>query len=138
VDTEHGQTLSPQDVLALGGWHPAYARVVLIAQNANRAVVLVDGNGDGAELEVEYWSREARWEPGPSSGYGPLGGVAPFVSWQPDDVSVCALGQARPGDPVLIDYAGATHQRIANEFGLWGFVADAPPDGKTELPRLVG
>jgi hypothetical protein len=137
MDTSPGETLLPDVVVGRGGWHPAYARVVLIEQNAHLAVVLVDGNGDGAELEVEYWSRDNEWQPGPTSGYGPLDGLTPFASWQPNDDFVCALGRARPGDLVLIDYAGTTHQRLANEFGLWGFIADARPDGDAELPKLA-
>lgn len=50
--------LSADAVIMVGGWDPRYARVLLIEHEENNALVLVDGNGDGAELELEYWHRD--------------------------------------------------------------------------------
>lgn len=44
--------LSADAVVGAGGWHPQYARVLLIEHDDRNAVVLVDGHGDGAELEL--------------------------------------------------------------------------------------
>lgn len=52
--------LSHYEVLALGGWHRDYARVLITASDGDYGFALVDGNGDGAELEEELW----RWEDG--------------------------------------------------------------------------
>ena len=49
------EALSAQTVIESGGWHPRYARVLLILQLGDEALVLVDGNGDGAEVESEQW-----------------------------------------------------------------------------------
>ncbi len=80
--------LSAEAIIRTSGWHPGYARVLLIEQAGDFAVVLVDGNGDGAELELEYWQRDADglWRGGSSSGYGSLymsGATAgaPVTSW---------------------------------------------------------
>lgn len=86
-------------VIGTGGWHPAYARVILIVADEDVAFVLVDGNGDGSELEMEYWHKEADgWVGGQSSGYGALGGVS-TVTWDAGPM-VCAVGQCDPGDAV--------------------------------------
>lgn len=128
------EPLAPPVVLARGGWHPAFARVLLVEQSGDRALVLVDGNGDGAELEVEYWRRGSQWEELASSGYGPLASVEPFNSWRPDGF-VCAVGRISPGEAILIDYAGSAHRRLANQFGLWGFIQEASLEALDELPK---
>jgi hypothetical protein len=126
--------LSPPVVLARGGWHPAFARVLLVEQSLDLALVLVDGNGDGAEVEVEYWRHDGEWEELASSGYGPLDAIEPFSSWRPDGF-VCALGRTGPGEAVIVDYAGSAHRRLANEFGLWGFIHDGRTETLDELPK---
>jgi hypothetical protein len=55
--------LTEELIIASGGWHPRYARVLLIQQIGDQAIVLVDGNGDGAEVESERWSRTSRGGP---------------------------------------------------------------------------
>jgi len=45
--------LTGDEVLAHGGWHPRYARVLAIASDGGYGFAVVDGNGDGAELEAE-------------------------------------------------------------------------------------
>ena len=71
--------LSAAEIIRIGGWNPRYARVLLIEHDHDFAVVLVDGNGDGAELELEYWQRDADglWHGGSSSGHGPLDRLRP-------------------------------------------------------------
>ncbi len=82
--------LSHRDVLASGGWHPRYARVLITASDGDYGFALVDGNGDGAELEEELWRWEdggpaghGHWEGGSSSGAGPLGYLPPLVAGGP-------------------------------------------------------
>jgi len=50
--------LSPDVVIRYGGWDPRYARVLLIEHDDDQALILVDGNGDGAELETAPRRRE--------------------------------------------------------------------------------
>jgi hypothetical protein len=49
--------LIAQEVLARGGWHPRYARVLAVVSDGDYGFAVVDGNGDGAELDTEIW----RW-----------------------------------------------------------------------------
>ena len=52
--------LSEEDVLGHGGWHPRYARVLAITSGGDYSFAVVDGNGDGAELEAEMWEWSSR------------------------------------------------------------------------------
>lgn len=130
--------LSADAVIRIGGWHPRYARVLLIEHDDHGGVVLVDGNGDGAELELEYWRRsgDGLWGCLASSGHGPLAFLPTFQTWNAVDY-VTAIGRARPKTEVIVEYGGRLHRRRANEFGIWAFVhaADSPDAG--ELPAVV-
>ncbi|HXB46525.1 MAG TPA: hypothetical protein VNW50_02100 [Streptosporangiaceae bacterium] len=48
------RVLSAEAIIRVGGWHPRYARVLLIEHDEDDAVVLVDGNGDGLAGRSEY------------------------------------------------------------------------------------
>jgi hypothetical protein len=129
--------LSADSVIRTGGWHPRYARVLLIEHDEQDAVILVDGNGDGAELELEYWHRgeDGRWHGGGTSGYGPVAFLPRLRAWNAGPF-VAAVGRTQPNAEVTVAYAGEAYRRRASEFGTWGFVhaADSPDTG--ELPRL--
>jgi hypothetical protein len=65
--------LTEEHIIAEGGWHPRYARTVAIATDGDHGLALVDGNGNGAELENEIWLfSDGEWVGGSSSGAGPL------------------------------------------------------------------
>jgi hypothetical protein len=136
MDDRTNAALSPDVVIRSGGWDPRYARVLLIEEDDGQALILVDGNGDGAELELEYWQCHAGgWHPGTSSGHGPLDSLASVNTWNAGEL-VCALGRGSPGSNVRIAYGGRTYSRQANNFGVWGFVhkADSPHAG--EMPAV--
>jgi hypothetical protein len=105
-------------VLESGGWHSAYARVLLTVADENVGFVLVDGNGDGAELEMEYWCRgDNGWEAGSSTGEGPLDDLE-TKRWDAGDM-VCAVGRGVPGESMLLRYDEADCECPVNQFGLW-------------------
>jgi len=130
--------LSAEAIIRTGGWHARYARVLLIEHDDHHAVILVDGNGDGAELELEYWHRDddGLWYGGSSSGHGSLAFLSAFQAWNAGDF-VAAVGRARPNTEVSVQYGDRVYSRRTSEFGIWGFVhaADSPDAG--ELPALV-
>jgi hypothetical protein len=134
---DHIRELTAEAVIHVGGWHPRYARVLLIEHDEQDAVILVDGNGDGAELELEYWHRgeDGRWQGGSTSGYGTLASLPILQAWNAGPF-VAAVGRTQPNAEVTVAYAGEVYRRRASEFGTWGFVhaADSPETG--ELPRL--
>lgn len=56
--------LTTTEVLALGGWHPRYARVIAVASAGAHGFARVDGNGDASELEAKHWLwHEGSWQP---------------------------------------------------------------------------
>jgi hypothetical protein len=130
--------LSAAEIIRIGGWHPKYARVLLIEHDGDYAVVLVDGNGDGAELELEYWQRDADdlWHAGSSSGHGPLDRLRAAQSWDAGPF-VAALGRVRPSAQVSVEYAGRVYRRQGNEFGAWGFIHVADSARRGELPAVT-
>jgi hypothetical protein len=130
--------LSADAIITAGGWHPRYARVLLIEQDDDDALVLVDGNGDGAELELEYWHRDVdgTWSGGSSGGHGPLEFVSSSESWDAGDF-VVALGRVAPAAEVTVNYGGQVYQRTANEFGIWGLIHAADSAHSGELPEVT-
>lgn len=141
--------LSAAALIGVGGWNPAYARVLLIEHDDQDAVVLVDGNGDGAELELEYWHRDGDigavgpdgeravgWRGGATSGHGSLDTLPTQQGWNAG-AFVAALGRVAPGQGVGVAYGGQVHRRAASALGVWGFLhrADSPEAG--ELPVVA-
>jgi hypothetical protein len=124
-------------VIGTGGWHTAYARVILIVADEDNAFVIVDGNGDGSELEMEYWHKAAiGWVGGQSSGYGHLDNVRTAI-WDAGPM-VCAVGSCAPGDAALIRHDGENYECPANQFGIWGFVQKNEVQFMGRLPEVVG
>ncbi len=130
--------LEGEALIRVGGWNPSYARVLLIEHDAHNAVVVVDGNGDGAELELEYWHRDAdgRWRGGSSSGHGPLDRMPALQTWNAGPF-VVALGRAEPSADVSVQYGRELYRRRANEHGLWGFVHTVSSAWGPDLPTVT-
>ena len=130
--------LSADAIITAGGWHPRYARVLLIEQDDDDALVLVDGNGDGAELELEYWHRDVdgTWSGGSRGGHGPLEFMSSSESWDAGDF-VVALGRVAPAAEVIVKYGGQVYQRTANEFGIWGLIHAADSARSGELHEVT-
>ncbi len=138
MDDAAATGLSADVVTRAGGWDPRYARVLLIEQTGVHALVLVDGNGDGAELELEYWRRDSggSWRGETSSGHLSLDSLASAESWSSGDL-VCALGRVGPGSVVRLEYGGWSYRRQANQFGVWGFLHKADSARTGELPTVT-
>jgi hypothetical protein len=137
VKADGVRELSADAVIHTGGWHPRYARVLLIEHDDRVGVILIDGNGDGAELELEYWHRDDDlWHGGATAGHGPLAFLPTFQAWNAGDF-VAAIGRTRPGAAVSVDYGNSRYRRQASELGIWGFVHAADSPDSDELPTVV-
>ena len=101
--------LTAAEVIAKGGWHPRYARVIALASDDGYGFALVDGNGDGSELEAEAWAwADGTWGWGTTSGAGPLDGVGPIrTGGQIDGTAWFAYGSAPGRDTVTIAFDGS-------------------------------
>jgi hypothetical protein len=117
--------LSEEDVLATGGWHPRYVRVLATASDGDYGVAIVDGNGDGAELEEEAWlwdDADGRWAGGSSSGAGPLDHLATIqTGGQVGDASY-AYGRAAARSSVRIRFGGQAFEVPVGPHGVWAFI----------------
>jgi hypothetical protein len=132
------RVLSAEALIRVGGWHPKYARVLLIEHDSDYAIALIDGNGDGAELELEYWyhDRDGFWRGGSTSGYGPLYGLPSEASWNSGEF-VTVVGRAEPGAEVMLEYGGQVYRREASDTGVWGFIHASDSARPDELPAVT-
>jgi len=135
---DRARELSEEAIIRIGGWDPKYARVLLIEEDNNFGLVLVDGNGDGAELELEYWLRDAddMWGGAGSSGHGPLNTLPRSQCWNAGPF-VAAVGRVEPTAYVSLEYAGRRYSRRATDSGTWGFVHAVDPGRRYDVPRVI-
>lgn len=132
-------TLRPADVLAHGGWHPHYVRVLVVASDGDYGFALVDGNGDGAELEAEAWLWDSgQWMPGSSSGAGPLDQVESVRTGGEIGPARYAYGRAPGRQAVTIGFEHRQHEVTVSQYGIWAFVKTASDPASTEVPTLAG
>lgn len=125
--------LTPDDVVAGGGWHPSYVRVLATASDGDAGIAIVDCNGDGAELEEETWLwDDGRWNPGWSSGVGPLDTLSSIEARGHVGDASFACGRA-PGRPsVTISFDGRTFEVPVGQCAVWAFIKAG-----TDTPILV-
>lgn len=115
-------------VLSAGGWDPRYAVTLAVASQGDVGAALIDSNGDGADIDLDVYERDAE---GVWQGVGCAGTA--FLS---DRVAVIS-GRAEPGLIVDIEYAGQRSSIVASAKGWWLFVAVAVP-GMYISPCLIG
>jgi hypothetical protein len=111
--------LTEETVITQGGWRPEYARVLLIQQVGDEAIVLVDGNGDGADVEsVQWFLTDGGWGPGSSGGVGAFD-RRPLWTWGSIGADSYVIGCAEPGHSVAVEWLDSAQQATANELGIW-------------------
>lgn len=132
------EELTAEHVIAAGGWHPGYARVLAIATDGDLALAIVDGNGDGQELEAEIWvSDQTGWAPIVSWGAGPLdlGRPAHDLAHGWSRGAHYAHGVAPDHQTVTITFNGEVHTVEVTPSGVWAFIragrAAVPPPTRT-------
>lgn len=129
--------LSEQEVLTQGGWHPRYARVLAVASDGDFGFAIVDGNGDGAELEAEAWHWDnGSWHNAFSSGAGPLSNLGPLQTGGYIGNAHFAYGAAPPTQPVTVSLDGCLHDIPAGHGGVWAFIKRRTDPGRNEPPSL--
>jgi len=117
------RALTTEDVLAHGGWHPRYARVIAVTSDGDYGFALVDGNGDGSELEAEIWTwQDGTWTSGSSSGAGPLQDVGPVQTGGRIGHAYFAYGSAPGRQTITIAFDGQLHSTPVDSFGIWAFI----------------
>jgi len=120
-------------VLARGGWQPRYARVLAVASDGEVGFALVDGNGDGQELEAELWDwQDGGWTAGSSSGAGGLDWLgAIHAGWA--ERAHFAFGRALGADFVTVRLDEVSYRVPVSGLGIWVFVKAGDADERSEL-----
>jgi hypothetical protein len=122
MQPEH-PALTAEDVLAHGGWHPRYARVIAVTSDGDYGFALVDGNGDGSELEAETWTwQDGTWADGSSSGAGPLQDVGPLQTGGQIGNACFAYGSAPGQQAITISFDSRLYPTPVNRHGIWAFI----------------
>ena len=123
TDFDHG------DALRLGGWDPRYAVVLASAARDGVAAVLVDTNGDGADVDLDQYEQGADgdWVGVCSGNCGETGAFA-------TGFMAVAWGRADPRTVVDVELHAVSYAIGASDQGWWMFVA---PDHSGEVPRVV-
>ncbi|MEV6768322.1 hypothetical protein AB0N05_06760 [Nocardia sp. NPDC051030] len=114
-------------MIAIGGWHPAHACVLAVGGNGIWAVALVDTNGDGREIDIDYLLRDGdgRWHSGTSVG---------AISDQPGaniggsldlEGPIYCYGRAQRPGPTEVEFDGEQIQVTAASNGWWVWVRPA-------------
>jgi hypothetical protein len=131
--------LTAEHVIAEGGWHRRYARIVAIATAGDYGLALVDGNGDGAELEDEIWTfSDGAWVGQSSSGAGPLDYLPALTSWWPVKNVCFAYGRAPGRSSVTLGLSGQQYHVPVGPRGVWAFVTVLTDPPRCDSPELVG
>lgn len=129
--------LTRQEVIARGGWHPTYALVLALASDEDVAVALVAGNGLGYEMEIEMWGlADDKWTPMHSFGLAPRPGG--HASGSGGGAAYAAgLGDAAPGQRVLVAYADDVVELATNDNGAWAWIKRAENPFRWGDPEVV-
>ena len=110
--------LTADAAITLGGWDARYAVILAVASTGDVAAALVDANGDGADIDLDRYERDAagHWNEIGSCSAGDAGS-----SWSPR--LVAAWGRADPFASVEINYLGSRRRVVASATGWWLFAA---------------
>jgi hypothetical protein len=131
--------LRAADVIARGGWHPGYVRVLAAASDGGYGFALVDGNGDGAELEAEGWLWDSgQWVPGSSSGAGPLDYVGSLQTGGEIGPARFAYGRASRRQVITVSFEHRRYDVPVSQHGVWAFVKVAADPASCGVPTLAG
>jgi hypothetical protein len=130
--------LTEDEVITNGGWNPRYARVLAVASDGAYAFAVVDGNGDGAELEAEIWIwADSRWSGAGSSGAGPLDTLGPVQTGGHIDNAYFAFGTAPARQAITIDFDHHLHRIPVSGHGVWAFIKTSASAGNCGFPAPV-
>jgi hypothetical protein len=130
-------SLSADEVLAHGGWHPRYARVLAAASDGDFGFAVIDGNGDGAELEAEAWHwYHGTWHGSSSSAAGALSDLGPLRTGGHIGSAFFAYGTAPRLQSVTVSFDGRLHDVPVGPAGVWAFIKVRTNRADREPPSL--
>ena len=106
--------LTFESAISAGGWDPRYAVTLAISTDGNLAGALVDTNGDGADIDLDEYERDADgdWQGAASGSAGDEG-----ASWSPR--MVAAWGRGLPHEEIEVGYVTTRRMITATNTGWW-------------------
>jgi hypothetical protein len=112
--------------------------VLALASDGDCGLAIVDGNGDGAELESEQWLWDAGdgWVAGSSSGTGPLDYLGSLQTGGEFGDACFAYGRARERQSVTISFAGREYEVRVGAEGVWAFLKVAS-GSRADPPAVI-
>jgi hypothetical protein len=124
------EDLTAESAISAGGWDARYAITLAVAVNDRVAAALVDTNGDGADIDLDEYERDAggHWREAGSGSAGECGS-----SWSPR--MVATWGRANPGEHVDIRYLTQRWAVSATASGWWLCVM--PTEDEEAAPERV-
>jgi hypothetical protein len=125
------EELNAESAISAGGWDARYAATLAVASHGGLAAALIDANGDGADIDLDLYERDAdgHWHEVGSGSAGDRG-----TSWSTR--MAATWGRAEPGAQVEIEYLGHRHSVVASQSGWWLFVGPATDDSDP-VPRPI-
>lgn len=133
MDVEDLAVVPPGDLLIAGGWNPLIARLLRVETVGDEALVLVDTNGDGNEIEVEFWRRESpSWHCLGSAGLGSGGysGSRGGLLW--------TVGRTPGLMSVRVAHGNAVRELPVDQYGYWILVEVEDDQSDGDYPVVVG
>lgn len=124
------KNLDSESTITAGGWDPRYAVALAVVSAGDIAAALVDTNGDGADIDIDQYSRDdsGAWVEVASSSAGDHG---TSMSAQ----MVTAHGRTAPGGTVHVEYNRVRHAVTSDSSGWWLFIA--PSVDEHTLVRIL-
>jgi len=130
--------LSEEEVLAHGGWHPRYARVLAVTSDGDYGFAVVHGHGDGPAPEAEILEcGSGGWDGAGSSGAGPLSNLGPERTGGYIGTAYFAYGSAPGRQSVTISFDDRLHDVPVSRHGVWAFIKIRTNPHGHEFPSLT-
>ena len=112
--------------------------MLAVASDGDYGFALVDGNGDGAELEAEAWLWDSgQWEPGTSSGAGPLDHTGSVQTGGEGGEARYAYGRAPGRQVITVSFEHRQYEVPVSQYGVWAFVQIAADPVSCGVPTLA-
>ena len=108
--------LDENTAVAAGGWDARWAKVLAVATHEDVGAAIIDTNGDGGDVDLDWYERiDGEWQPGCSGNISDTGSSeSPTGSAQ--------WGRGAPGLETQIQHRGSPRTVSVADTGWWLFV----------------
>lgn len=111
--------LDRDTAIEAGGWDARYAIVLAVATNGNAGAAIVDTNGDGADIDFDWYERvDGTWHPMSSFNIGESGSAqhaGHTAMW----------GRGIAGESFKAEHEGKRDATTASDTGWWLAISES-------------